>query len=97
MKRIMNDITYRDFFFFSTVSILHIAVPKAFPIVMVWFYMIAFAVHIALFLINQPKLLFITYLIKNLFVLIIFMSLLVDDWCWFFQYRGNNNDFTVDG
>ena len=87
----MNDTAYRDFFFFASVSVLHIAVPKAFPAVMVYFYMVAYAAHWALFLINKPEFLFITYLIKNLFVFLIYMSLLVDNWCDFFQYRGNNN------
>ncbi len=41
----MNDVAYRDGFFFLAVSILHIAVPKAFPTVMVWFYFVAYLAH----------------------------------------------------
>lgn len=91
MKRFMNDFAYRDLFFFASVTILHIAVPKAFPIVMVYFYMVAVVAHCVLFAIGQFRFLFITYIIKNVFVFAIFMTLLVDNWCAFFQYRGNNN------
>ena len=62
----MNDMAYRDLFFFTMISVLHIAVPRTFPIVMLYFYMIATFIHAALFGIGQFKFLFITYIVKNL-------------------------------
>ena len=86
----MNDMAYRDFFFFTMVSVLHIAVPTAFPIVMLYFYMFATFAHAVLFGIGQFKFLFITYLVKNVLLFLIIMSLLVDNWCDFFDYRNND-------
>ena len=95
MKRFMNDFAYRELFFFCMVTIVHIAVPRNFPIVMVYFYMVTVIVHAVLFAIGQFKFLFITYLVKALWVFILIMTLLIDPWCVFFQYRGNNAGFYV--
>ena len=56
---------YRDLFYFMTITMLEVAVPKAFPIVMAYFYFIAVIGHGVLFVIGKPKFLFITYIIKN--------------------------------
>jgi hypothetical protein len=57
---------------------------------MLYFYMIATFIHAALFGIGQFKFLFITYIVKNLLLVWIIMSLLVDNWCDFFGYRNND-------
>lgn len=80
MKRFMNDQAYRNLWYFMFVAIVHIAVPKTFPIVMLYFNLVAQVAHATLFAVNQPKLLFITYLVQNLFTFTIIMSLLVDNW-----------------
>lgn len=94
MKRFMNDTAYRDLFFFGFVTMVEVAVPKAFPIVMVYFYLVAIIGHCVLFAIGRFKFAFITYIVKNVFVFAIIMSLLVDKWCEFFQFRDNNSDFS---
>jgi hypothetical protein len=97
MKRFMNDNAYRDLFFFTMVSVLHIGVPKTFPIVMLYFYFIAYIAHTAVFALGQFKFAFITYLVKNFFVFLIILSLLGDNWCDFFNYRGSYNNAIVKG
>jgi len=92
----MNDIAYRNLFYFMFTTICHIAVPKAFPTVMLYFYLVAVVAHAALFAVGQFKFAFVTYLVMNLFVFMIIMALLVDKWCDFFQYRGNNGVYGVD-
>lgn len=87
----MNDFAYRELFFFGMIAVLHIAVPRTFPIVILYFYMLTVIGHFALFAVGQFKFLFITYLVKQLWIFIIIMTLLIDKWCVFFQYRGNNN------
>lgn len=84
---------YRDLFYFLTITILEIAVPKPFPIVMAYFYFAAVVGHGVLFVLNKPKFLFITYIVKNVLVFIMIMCLLADIWCQFFQYRRNTNQF----
>jgi hypothetical protein len=96
MRRFMNDTAYRDFFYFGWVAILHIAVPKPYPIVMIYFFFVAIIGHCVLFAIGQFRFLFITYLVKNVLVFTMIMTLLVDGWCDFFQYRGNNGQGRVD-
>ena len=93
LKRFMNDMAYRDLFFFMIIMIIEVAVPKAFPIVMTYFYFIAVIAHGALFVFGKPKFLFITYIIKSVLVFILIMCLLVDIWCEFFQYRRNSTVF----
>lgn len=92
----MNDVAYRDLFFFMFVSIAHIAVPKAFPTVMIWFYLIVYIAHGVLFFVNKPQFLFVTFIVKSLFVFLVIMTLLVDKWCDYFLYRGNKNFGSVD-
>ena len=96
MKRFMNDFAYRNWWYFAMTAIYHVAVPKAFPIVMGYFFFIALVAHAVLFAIGQFKFAFVTYIAMNVMVFMIIMSLLVDDWCQFFQYRGNQNFGIVD-
>ena len=86
----MNDFAYRDLFFFMTCTVVHIGVPKVFPVVIIYLYMFVVIGHMVLFAVGQYRFLFITYLIKNVLVICIFMTLLVDNWCDFYIYRDNS-------
>ena len=95
MKRFMNDLAYRHWWFFAMTAIYHVAVPKDFPIVMGYFFFAAVVGHCVIFAVGRYKFAFITYAIMSFLVLMIIFSLLVDGWCLYFQYRGNKHDFSV--
>ena len=47
-KVVMNEIAYKNLFFFQFVAIIHVVLPKVIPILMLYIWAILFGVHIAM-------------------------------------------------
>ena len=87
MRRFMDEFAYRNIFFFLFMLMVHVLVPKPFPVVMIYFYFAVAFVHTILHVVQSTKMLLVTYIIQALLVFALGLSVLIDDWCFFFNYR----------
>lgn len=53
-RKVMNEIAYKHAFFFMLLALYHVVLPKAFPVIVLYFYVIPFAAYIAMFFVKIP-------------------------------------------
>jgi hypothetical protein len=89
MHRIVNELAYSHIFFFIAALLVHILVPKEFPVLLIYCYIGATFVEMAASMLEKGTLNKLAFALQSLFLFIIYIIIMSDDWCRFFLYRGH--------
>ena len=86
---IVNDFVLSHLFFYIAAILVHTIVPKEFPVILLYFYMISMVFEAAGSMSNKAKLMKYTWGIQTLLLVILYITIMSDNWCRFFLYRGH--------
>lgn len=86
-KRYLRDFTYSHIFFFLCALLVHTVVPRAFPIILLYFFLFINFAHPFLYKTAKLVPLMIVQILQAIVVFILFIFIMADDWCYFFLYR----------
>ena len=83
----VNEIAYSQLFFFLLVMGNHTIAAKAFPSVLIYFYMVTFVVQTLAHILQSSKIKLVIQIVQFVICFILFILLMADPWCGYFIYR----------
>ena len=86
---IINNFAFSHLFYYIAAILVHTIVPKAFPVVMVYLYMVTIIGEGFASYREHQRNLKLMWGLQTIILVILYISILSDDWCRFYLYRGH--------
>ena len=87
MNRYVNDVAYSQLFFFIAAMCVVVLTPGVFAVILIYLYMFAQIGQAFAYAIEQKLLSQVMLVLQSIFLFILFIVIMADDWCAFFLFR----------
>ncbi len=85
----INEIAYAHIFFFVAVILVHVLVPEAFAVFCIYMYIGTIIFEIVGMTLENRMMVKISFWLQTLLLVVIYITIMSDDWCRFYLYRGH--------
>jgi hypothetical protein len=85
----VNELAYAHLFFFIAALLVHILVPKEFPVLLIYLYVATTFVEMAASMLEKSTLIKIAFFGQFIILFFLYIIIMSDNWCRFFLYRGH--------
>ena len=87
--RLVNEFAYSHPFYFIAAILVHILTPKAFPVLLIYFYAMTMGAQVLGTLMSKPMLQQIIFVVQSAILFLLYIAIMADNWCRFYLYRGH--------